>query len=283
MKKWMLAPIVLALLLPIIVLAADEDDGTVPLVYSGKPVIRSLHVIGKGIAVSPTNAMDFKIIRIIAGKVIVKTDNNSVVLKPLGLLFLDKEKYRLKEIDFGNESVSAVIFKNETEAGSITITRVHKPGAVVWAGSMTVDGTTYYAYIVNAIHPKMVLKPLKKEIEIRKSCGPKIVPVSPAEIRRCKREGGKIVTEKDENGCPLAPKCVKESQTTTTIPTTTTANLTTTTMVPTTTTANLTTTTLTPTTTTANYTTTTVTPTTTTVAPTTTTQEIVNTTTTTAV
>jgi hypothetical protein len=272
-KTIAVAMLVLLAAFPLAVFAEADDE--MPGVLPVKPVLRKLFLVGKGLAVSQSNAMDFKVVRAITGRVLVPWKaNHSAAFVSRGVIELDKEKYSMENIDVVNDSITATLEKNGTEVGSLSVTRVEKPGQDIWAGTLTLNGEIYNLYLWGIAHPlytppkivQAVRERVRDAVQNRtmegKKCGPKLVPVNPLEIRRCKQKGGSMVTEKDENGCPLAPRCVMQGNatttTTTSAPTSTTLNQTTTTLPTTTTTVEQTTTTTAePTTTTTSTTTTT--------------------------
>lgn len=224
MVRWIYALVAIAIVAALVAAQADELPSTMP----DRPTLHKLFVFGSGIAANPSDVLDFKVVRIGMGKVIVPprllraNDTNSTdfetnctanggercfPMRRAGILFLDKEKYSLREISMSNESASANIYRNDSQIGTIALTRVPKPGQDVWAGTLTVNGATYHAYVIGAGHRLKAAGELAGEI--KKRCGPKLPEVNATEVRRCRQEGGRIVIERDSDGCPLAPRCVK--------------------------------------------------------------------------
>ncbi|QLJ52485.1 MAG: hypothetical protein Sv326_0310 [Candidatus Fermentimicrarchaeum limneticum] len=218
----------------------ERVRANIPINVSNLPVaaqirtqIHQVFLTGRGIAVNPENELDFRYIRIITGRVLVSPNNiseessNSADLEvtcinttakercyPLvraGVLYLDEERYNLRNIDVDNESATASIYKNDTEVGSIALVKVDKMDAEIWAGKLTVSGTTYYAYILGLQHQLRVTAEVQERVQEYKACGPKLPSVNATEISSCKKEGGRIYIGRDENGCPMAPTCVKTS------------------------------------------------------------------------
>jgi len=118
-----------------------------------KPVIKTLHIVGKGIAVSQTDLSDFKIITIGIARVIARIGNESSELM-VGLLFLDKDRYRLKNVEAGNGTFSADVYRNDTDVGSINANLIEREGKDVWIGELTIDDKTYNIYVFEP-HRKM--------------------------------------------------------------------------------------------------------------------------------
>lgn len=116
------------------------------------PSIESFGVLGKGIASVPSDPTNFKIIRVGVAKVKVVTNGTESVV-PIGILFLDDQKYRIKDVVIDNGSITGNIYLNDMQAGSMSLKSVMKGDTEVWAGTITVDGTTYNAYIMEGSRP----------------------------------------------------------------------------------------------------------------------------------
>jgi hypothetical protein len=209
------------------------DTASLPTTSVIKAQIHQIFFTGNGIAVNPDDKLDFKYIRIIAGRVLVPPSNISenssnspdlevtcvnitakercFTLVRAGVLFLDKEKYTLRELDVDNDSATASIYKNDSEVGSIALVKVVKMGRNVWVGTLTISGTTYYAYILGLHHPLEIAEKVEEKAdtwEELKNCGPKMPSVNATEISNCKKNGGRIYIGRDEKGCPMAPTCI---------------------------------------------------------------------------
>jgi hypothetical protein len=111
--------------------------------------IKTLGVLGEGLAISSTNSADFKVVRIGIAKVSVEIAGTSNDLT-VGVLFLDSDKYAVKNISQNNDTASGDIYLNNTQVGSLSLSRVVKPGRDVWYGTLNVNSVSYYAYIVQA-------------------------------------------------------------------------------------------------------------------------------------
>ncbi len=114
------------------------------------PVISALGVMGKGIAVSPGDPMDFMIAKIGIGAVKLTIDNK-VKRVAIGVLILDDEKYRLKGVSVRDGQATGDIYKDGENVGSLDMASVEKGDIVVWAGTMELDGSTYHIYIMEGV------------------------------------------------------------------------------------------------------------------------------------
>lgn len=157
------------LLLPVLAIAentdlvetdtSEDESGTIvapsTTTTSGKPLkIKTLAVLGKGIAVSPSDAMDFKMVKIGIGTVYVELLEETTSIT-VGVMFLDEDKYKLKEIVISEGEAKGNIYTyssdgTETLVGSFETQSVMKGDQEVWAGTLTVSGATYYLYILEA-------------------------------------------------------------------------------------------------------------------------------------
>jgi hypothetical protein len=122
---------------------------------SPKPRIDMFGMLGKGIASLPSDPLNFKIVKVGVGK--VKVDVNGTETKvTIGILFLDDEKYIVKELVIGNGSITGNLFQNATQKGSLSVKSVMKGNMEVWAGTLTVEGTAYNLYVLEA--PRLIKK-----------------------------------------------------------------------------------------------------------------------------
>jgi len=147
------------LLIPII--SQAQLGQTIP-----KPRIKTVGVLGRGLAISPTDLMDFKIVKIGVLRVAVSVlgEEKEIVR---GMIFLDGERYLIKDINLTNEFFSGNLYQNETKKGNIELTLVVKNNEVVWVGTLTIEGSTYNTYILEA--PRL---PKREEIreQVREFC-----------------------------------------------------------------------------------------------------------------
>jgi|GEM_PF-2512300 len=193
--------------------------------------VHHIFFAGRGIAVNPEDKLDFKYIRVITGRVLVPPNNISeasstspdlevtcvnitagrqrcYTLVRAGIIYLDNERYTLRNIDVDDETATASIYKNQTEVGSIAVMKVSKMNTTIWVGTLTIDGATYYAYILGLPHRLQIKERGEERAGNYKACGPKMPEVNATEIANCKKNGGRIYIGRDENGCPMAPVCL---------------------------------------------------------------------------
>jgi len=135
----------------------EAEDNTDTVTGKIKPYIRTLLFSGTGIASNPSDALDFFIVKIVGGKVVL-ADKNIV---GRGVLYLDKTKYRLTELTIEGDNAKAKIFSvdgnNTIEVGNLSLTKIAKPGADVWAGTMVLNSKTYNFYLIS--HKRMFKAP----------------------------------------------------------------------------------------------------------------------------
>ncbi len=138
MKKILIASILVLFILPVLVHAQVE------------PKIKTLVFVGKGIAVSPNDPLDFRMVKAGVGSVKVSLAGETTELK-VGVLILDGEKYKLKNIvDDSDGGVSGDVYRNNSRVGSFSVSSVLKDDITVWAGKLEVNGETFNLYILEA-------------------------------------------------------------------------------------------------------------------------------------
>ncbi len=99
-------------------------------------------LIGKGIAVSTADSTVFRYMSI---GVRETTLANSTQTQLTGMMGFAGEKLALSNIAVSGTTVTADIQRNGTTVGSVSLTPATDAGH--WTGSVTLDGTTYNAYI----------------------------------------------------------------------------------------------------------------------------------------
>jgi hypothetical protein len=110
--------------------------------------VDKVQVIGRGIVVNPSDVADFSFLKIVIANVIVEELDNEEF--GLGVMFLDEDKYKLKDVEAGEDSASADVYSGEDNVGTIKLTRISKPGGEVWAGILSIHGTDKFAYVLTA-------------------------------------------------------------------------------------------------------------------------------------
>ena len=109
--------------------------------------IHKLGVLGKGLAINPSDASDFKlvVIGIATVRVNILGEEDNVTA---GILWVDGERYKLKNINIGNGSATADVYKNDTKVGSISTSSVTKNDHIVWYGTLNLNGADWNLYIL---------------------------------------------------------------------------------------------------------------------------------------
>ncbi|MBU5688617.1 MAG: hypothetical protein KQA41_00095 [Candidatus Aenigmarchaeota archaeon] len=144
MKKYALAVLVLLS----IALVAAQDLGMQQLrAELGKPIITKIGALGKGMAISTSDPLDFKIAKI--GLVQVQVNfSGQILTKETGLLWLDDEKYQLRNASIQKSAVSADVYLNDSLVGSVNLALVQKNDTSIWVGKASINGKEYNLYIL---------------------------------------------------------------------------------------------------------------------------------------
>src|SRR4030043_2359772 len=111
MDKKMLVPLVLSLL-AVTVMAQSLTATTVK--------VNALVALGKGIAANPDDPMDFMIVKFGIGKMIYNA-NGTPENKTLGVIKLDDELYRLRDVVISEGHATGDIYKNDSKVGSFDV------------------------------------------------------------------------------------------------------------------------------------------------------------------
>lgn len=142
MKKEILA-LGISVLLLVSLAAAQEIGEQGPL-----PKIHVLHMLGKGIAVSTTDPADFQVIKVSVATVKMAGEELTT-----GILFLNGERYKLKDIQSDNGTVSSNVYSNDTQVGSFSASLAMKGPHRTWVGTLTVNENSYNIYVLEADRP----------------------------------------------------------------------------------------------------------------------------------
>lgn len=134
---------------------------------SSKVRIRTLAVIGRGIAVSPSDPMDFKMVKIGIGTVSSDVSTTGITV---GVMFLDETRYKIREITISEGEAKGNIYSypttsesSETMVGSFELQSVMKEEQEIWAGTLTINGDTYHLYVIGAAR-KVNSEELKEKV-----------------------------------------------------------------------------------------------------------------------
>ncbi len=189
MKKVLILAIALIAVMAAGISAAAQEATVIAANPSKSIWIRG--AFGNGIAVSDSDPMDFELIKIgIAGVRFVSDDSESIV--KTGVLYFGEDKYRLRNVMIGNASVSADIYDNDTQAGTISLDSYLKGDREVWAGTLTLGQETFNAYVIQV--PK-VLKAVEKARRIYQYCKD-----NPLDCRRAMIAVGNIICDPEDEG-----------------------------------------------------------------------------------
>ncbi len=152
MKKAILISMA-ALLIMAIPALADNDLGGQS--SSAKPKIDMFGMLGKGIASLPSDPANFMIVKAGVGR--VKVDVNGTETKvTIGIIYLDDQRYILKDLVIDNGSITGNLYQNDTQKGSLSVKSVVKVNMEVWAGTLRLEGTTYNLHVLEA--PRLIKK-----------------------------------------------------------------------------------------------------------------------------
>lgn len=138
MKKFILAILAVSLL-------------AVPAVAqtSVNPGIKAYAILGKGIAVSTSDPMDFIIVKFGLGRVVTNDGNETVI----GVVIADDERYRLREVNIEEGYAEGEIFYGGDNVGSFELTSVMKGDTEIWVGDFRIGGIIYNLYLIEGVRP----------------------------------------------------------------------------------------------------------------------------------
>ncbi len=143
MKKAFVLMATMFLLLPAMLVAA-ENLGSQGLL---KPTITTIGVLGRGIAISEDNPKDFKILKIGIARLKVALQGEEQELAA-GVLWLEDNRYLLKNVEIGEGNASADVYLNATKVGNIDLTLVERVNTDIWVGTLSVNEENYNVYIL---------------------------------------------------------------------------------------------------------------------------------------
>ena len=138
MKNRFIFIVSLALVLSLGITIAQEATSNVA------PSLFKIHIMGNGIAVNPSELTDFKIIKSVIAT--FKNGSNDTIIR--GALVLDQARYVVKGTLPEESKFVGELLKNTTKVGDISLSKIEKPDGEVWAGTLSLNGINYYAYIV---------------------------------------------------------------------------------------------------------------------------------------
>ncbi len=131
-----------------------------------KPYIKLIGFLGRGVAITPEDPLNFKLVKAGVGIVRVSWAGEETELT-VGVLFLDGERYRLKNLEIGNESVTGDLYLNDTKVGSLDVSSVTKDDTTIWFGTLQLEKETFYIYILEARRP---IRPIELREKVSDYC-----------------------------------------------------------------------------------------------------------------
>lgn len=131
-----------------------------------RPKIKTIGILGRGIAISPSDPKVFKLLKLGIARVIVTAGGEQTELA-VGILYLDNETYKLKNVTIGNGTASGNVYLNDTQVGSFEVTSVMKGNLEVWVGTLTISGETWNIYVLEASRK---FKPLELGEKVDELC-----------------------------------------------------------------------------------------------------------------
>ncbi|MFH1240113.1 MAG: hypothetical protein V1672_02755 [Candidatus Diapherotrites archaeon] len=154
------------------VATADTITTATPALISANVVkmpVKKLHLVGHGLVINTADPMEFMSAQVAAGIVRVR-NSRSVEEISLGVLTLDDNKYRLKNVMLEDGKLTADIYDNtgENQVGDFTLNKYERPGRNVWAGSLTLSDAEYNAYFLGIAR---TLKPVEVAQKVGEYCG----------------------------------------------------------------------------------------------------------------
>lgn len=130
------------------------------------PKIKTIVHLGKGIAISTTDSKDFRLLKVGIATVTTRSAGEESELR-VGVLVLDDVRYKLKDIQVGNGTISGSVYLNDTSVGSFEASSIMKGDLEVWVGTLSISGASYNVYILEAPRP---IKPRELGEHISETC-----------------------------------------------------------------------------------------------------------------
>lgn len=157
-----------------------------------KPVIKTIGVMGQGLAVSQQSASDFERVQIAIARVAVSLADDRKAVET-GILKMGGEAYRLRNVSISNASATADLYRNGTQVGTLSAAATVRSENEVWFGSLEISGKLYNLYILGI---ERKVKPLEKAENIRDKC-----KENPEECREIAKGIGNICDREDTENC----------------------------------------------------------------------------------
>ncbi len=142
MRKVLATFIVAILVLSTPILAEELGE-----VKSVDTEVKAILHLGKGLAISTSDPTDFSVVKAGVGKVGFRSGTESKELKA-GVMFVDEERYRIRNATLEEGSLSAKLYLNATEVGSFSVLSTQKGEHEIWVGTLQLNGKSYNLYIL---------------------------------------------------------------------------------------------------------------------------------------
>jgi len=155
--------------------------------------IHRMGVFGNGLAISDSDPMDFELLKIgIAGIKVGLLDDSAEVMT--GVLYLGENKYRLREVVIGNGSSSARLYDADGEnVGSISLDSYPKGDTEIWAGTLSLSGRMFNAYVIQVPRVERAMEAASKIHEYCKN--------NPVRCRAAMQAVGQIICDPTDGTC----------------------------------------------------------------------------------
>ncbi len=169
-----------------------------------KPVIKTIGVMGQGLAVSQQSASDFEKVQVAIARMAVSLADDRKAVET-GILKMGGETYRLRNVSISNASATADLYRNGTQVGTLSAAATVRSEHEVWFGSLEISGKLYNLYILGI---ERKVKPLEKAENIKDKC-----KENPEECRQIAKGIGNICDKEDTENCrdKIKEYCEKNS------------------------------------------------------------------------
>lgn len=165
MKRMFAFSLVLLVLAAVAVSGASAQQ-PVLISANSRARIHRMGAFGNGLAISQSDPMDFELLKVgIAGVKVGLADETAEVR--VGILYFGEEKYRMRNVEIGNGTASGDIYSNDTVVGTISLDSYVKGSTEIWAGTLSLDGDDYNAYVIQI---SRALKAVEKAVKAFDYC-----------------------------------------------------------------------------------------------------------------
>lgn len=110
---------------------------------------KEIFFLGKGVVVSTSNSQDIQVIKMGVAQITVNVAGTDTDVT-IGILYFGEDKYVLKDVVNGNGTSQGNIYLNNSVVGNYNLNLISKPSDNIWAGTLTLNGVSYNAYLLEA-------------------------------------------------------------------------------------------------------------------------------------